>query len=286
MEQNNKIVLFQNKQIRRVWHNEKWYFSVVDIVGILSESSQPNRYWADMKKRSLKESNQPFAFCEQLKLKAGDGKERLADVADTEGVLRIIMSVPSPNAEPFKMWLAQVGREHLEEIEIPELGFERMAEIYKAKGYTDEWIKNRIQSIETRKRLTDEWKGRGVKEGQEYSILTATIAKGTFGITPSEHSKLKGLERENLRDHMSPLELIFTALSEEATRIYTENENATGFNENHEAAQKGGETTGETRRLFEQRTGRKVVSSDNFLKQIEESQEKGELQEGGKTDAE
>jgi DNA-damage-inducible protein D len=279
MEQNNKIVLFQDKQIRRVWHNEKWYFSVVDIVGILSGSSQPNRYWADIKKRSLKESNQPFAFCEQLKMKAGDGKERLTDVTDTEGVLRIIMSIPSPNAEPFRLWLAQVGREHLEEIENPELGFERMTEIYKAKGYTDEWIKNRMQSIETRKRLTDEWKGRGVKEGQEYSILTATIAKGTFGMTPSEHGKMKGLERENLRDHMSPLELIFTALSEEATRIYAEKDNANGFNENHEAAQKGGETTGETRKLFEKRTGQKVVSSDNFLKQIEEYQKKGELPE-------
>jgi DNA-damage-inducible protein D len=286
MEQNNKIVLFQDKQIRRVWHNEKWYFSVVDVVGILSESSQPNRYWADIKKRSLKENNQPFAFCEQLKMKAGDGKERLTDVADTEGILRVIMSVPSPNAEPFRLWLAQVGREHLEEIENPELGFERMTEIYKAKGYSDEWIKNRVQSIETRKRLTDEWKGRGVKEGQEYSILTATIAKGTFGLTPSEHGKLKGLERENLRDHMSPLELIFTALSEEATRIYAEKDNAKGFNENYEAAQKGGETTGETRELFEKRTGQKVVSSDNFLKQIEESQKKKELPEDGKTGGE
>ena len=280
MKNNSKLVVFQDKKIRRIWHNEQWYFSVVDIVGVLSESSQPNRYWADMKKRSLKENNQPFAFCEQLKMVASDGKERLTDVADTEGILRIVMSIPSPKAEPFRLWLAQVGKERLEEIENPELGFERMTEIYKAKGYTDEWIKNRLQSIETRKRLTEEWKSRGVKEGQEYSILTATIAKGTFGMTPSEHGKLKGLERENLRDHMSPLELIFTALSEEATRIYAEKEDAKGFNENHEAAQKGGETTGETRQLFEKRTGSKVVTSDNFLQQIEASEKQTALPNG------
>jgi DNA-damage-inducible protein D len=266
MEQNNKIVLFQDKQIRRIWHNEQWYLSIVDVIEILTDSPSPKTYWAKLKKKLSQESGiQEFRIWEQLKMQAADGKNYKTDAANTEGLFRIIMSVSSPKAEPFKQWLAQVGKERIEEVENPEIGFERLTEIYKAQGRTDEWIKNRLQTIETRKRLTDEWKQRGVVEGQEYSILTATIAKGTFGLTPSEHGKLKGLERQNLRDHMSPLELIFTALSEEATRIHAEDDDAQGFNENHDAARKGGETTGAARQLFEQRTGRKVVSSDNFL---------------------
>jgi DNA-damage-inducible protein D len=266
MEQNNKVILFQDKQIRRTWHNEQWYLSIVDVVEILTDSPSPKTYWAKLKKKLSEESGiQEFRIWEQLKMLASDGKNYKTDAANTEGVFRIIMSVSSPKAEPFKQWLAQVGKERIEEVDNPELGFERLTEIYKAQGRTDEWIKNRLQTIETRKRLTDEWKQRGVLEGQEYSILTATIAKGTFGLTPNEHGKLKGLERQNLRDHMSPLELIFTALSEEATRIHAEDDDARGFNENHDAARKGGETTGAARQLFEQRTGRKVVSNDNFL---------------------
>lgn len=278
MEQHNKIVVFQEKSLRRQWVDGAWWFSIIDVIEILTENKRPSKYWSDLKRKIEKERESEFSEkIGKLKFKGADGKMYPTDCATTQTILRIIMSISSPKAEPFKLWLAEVGEERIEEIENPELGFERIAEIYKAKGYTDEWIKNRLQSIETRKRLTEEWKGRGVKEGQEYSILTATIAKGTFGLTPSEHGKLKGLERENLRDHMSPLELIFTALSEEATRIYAEKENAIGFNENHEAARKGGETTGETRHLFEQRTGSKVVTSDNYLKQIEESQKKAVL---------
>jgi DNA-damage-inducible protein D len=193
----NQLMAFEGKEIRKIWHNEEWYFSVIDVIGILTDSPQPSRYWNAIKKKEI----EVFAFCEKLKLKGQDGKMYATDCANTEGVFRILMSVPSPKAEPLKLWLASLGKQAIEETENPELGFERMTALYKAKGYSDEWIKNRMQSIESRKLLTDEWQQRGVKEGQEYSILTATIAKGTFGLNPSEHSKLKGLERQNLRDH-------------------------------------------------------------------------------------
>ncbi len=280
MEKENTLITFGNKEIRKTWHNDEWYFSVIDIIEVLTESTQPNRYWADIKKRSSKEDDQPFAFCEQLKLEGKDGRKRLTDCANTEGVLRIIMSVPSPKAEPLKLWLAQTGAERIEETENPELLTERQAELYRAKGYPEEWVQRRIQSIETRKALTDEWKNRGVKEGQEYSILTAEIAKATFGVTPSEHSKIKGLERQNLRDHMTPLELIFTALSEEVTRTIAINENALGFNENREAAQKGGVAAGNARLQVEKVKGVKVVSSDNFLNLIGNKNRGEELSEG------
>lgn len=283
MEQDNRVVLFQEKQIRRVWHKERWFFSVVDIIGILSESSQPNRYWADMKKRAIKESHQPFAFCEQLKMRANDGKERLTDVADTEGVLRIVMSIPSPKAEPFRLWLAQVGKERIEEVENPELGIERIKQIYKAKGYPDEWIERRLQTIEIRKQLTEEWKNRGVKEGQEYSILTAEIARATFGLSPSEHKDFKGLAQQpnaNLRDHMTTLELIFTALGEEMTRALTVEADAKGFMESAEAAQKGGRAAGKARIAAEKETGVKVVSPENFLNTINQPSAEANLNEG------
>ena len=263
--ENNNLMPFEGKEIRKIWYNDEWYFSVIDVVQILTNSSQPNRYWADIKKRSSKESNQPFAFCEQLKLSASDGRKRLTDCANTEGVLRIVMSVPSPKVEPLKLWLAEQGKRTIDEAENPELLTERQAELYRAKGYTEEWIKRRVQTIETRKALTDEWKQRGVNDNQDYSILTATIAKGTFGLTPSEHSKIKGLERQNLRDHMTPLELIFTALGEELTNQYAVKQDAQGFNENHEAAEKGGKTAGGARERVEAETGDKVVSKANFL---------------------
>jgi hypothetical protein len=208
---------------------------------------------------------QVSALCGKLKMKGLDGKNYKTDCANTEGVFRIIMSVPSPRAEPLKLWLASLGKQAIDEAENPELLSERQAELYKAKGYSDEWVKRRMQTIDTRKELTDEWKQRGVKENQEYAILTATIAKGTFGLTPNEHKDLKGLDRQNLRDHMTAIELIFTALSEETTRIVSEDTNAQGFNENYEAAQKGGEITGDARRNFETKTGRKVVSDANYL---------------------
>ncbi len=266
MEQNNAIITFENTQIRRIWHNEAWYFSVVDVIEILTNSPTPRKYWNTLKTREPQLSS----LCGQLKLPSTDGKNYKTDCANTEGVLRIIMSVPSPKAEPFKMWLASVGKEKMEEVENPELGFDRLKEIYKAKGYTDEWIDRRLQTIDTRKQLTDEWKNRGVQEGQEYSILTATIAKGTFGLTPSEHKNVKGLDKtsQNLRDHMTPLELILTALGEEVTRSIAVDNDAQGFNENHDAATKGGKTAGEARERVEANLGKKVVSSENYLKQL------------------
>jgi DNA-damage-inducible protein D len=257
----NQLAVFNDKPIRSVEHEGERYFSVVDIIAVLTDSVKPRDYWSVLKKR---EPQLP-TICRQLKLPSKDGKHYATDCANTEGVLRIVMSVPSPKAEPLKMWLAETGKQAIVETENPELGFDRFAALYKAKGYSDEWIKNRLQSIETRKELTDQWKQRGVTEGVEYAVLTATIAKETFGLNPSEHSELKGLARQNLRDHMTPLELIFTALSEEATRIMAIKDDAQGFNENLDAAYKGGGATGEARVNFEKRTGVSVVSSDNFL---------------------
>ena len=252
---------FEGTNIRKIWHEEQWYFSVVDVIKVLTDSPNPNVYWSALKKRE----NDVFTFCKKVKLQGLDGKSYPSDCANTEGVFRILMSVPSPKAEPLKLWLANLGRQAIEEAENPELLTERQAEIYKAKGYPEEWIKRRVQSIETRKALTDEWKNRGVKEGQEYAILTATIAKGTFGLTPSEHSNIKGLEKQNLRDHMTPLELVFTALSEEITRSLSVRDDAQGFNENYETAHKGGNEAGKARLNLEKNTGLKVISSENFL---------------------
>ena len=255
------IVSFESKEIRKIWYNEEWHFSVVDVIEILTDSRDPKNYWSKLKERDP----QTLTVCQSLKMLALDGKMRKTDCANTEGVFRIIMSVPSPKAEPLKLWMAQVSKERIEETENPELSFERMTEIYKAKGRSEEWIRERFQSIEARKRLTDEWKARGVKEGQEYSILTATIDKGTFGLTPSEHSELKGLDKQNLRDHMTPLELIFTSLGEEVTRQIAINEDAKGFNANHEAAELGGSFAGNSRIRLEKERGVKVISTESFL---------------------
>jgi DNA-damage-inducible protein D len=263
----NQLTVFDNKAIRSVEHNGEMYFSIVDIIGVLTDSPNPSRYWADLKRRAEKESgNKVFAFCEPLKMQTAGGKQNVI-CANTEGVFRVLMSVPSPKAEPFKVWLASLGKQAIDETQNPELLTERQAELYRAKGYSEEWIGRRVQTIETRKELTDEWKNRGVNQGQEYAILTATIAKGTFGLTPSEHKKLKNLEKPSheLRDHMTPMELILTALGEEVTRTIAEDENAQGFNENHDAAIKGGIAGGKARRNVEEVTGKKVVSSENFL---------------------
>jgi DNA-damage-inducible protein D len=263
----NKILPFENKRVRSVWHNNEWFFSIVDIIEVLTDATQPRTYWAKLKKKITDES-QLLPFWQQLKLMSDDGKKYKTDCANTEGVLRIVMSVPSPKAEPFKLWLAKVGQERLEEMEDPEIGFEktfeRLEDLYRAKGYSDEWIERRMRGIEARKRLTDEWKARDVKEGQEYSILTAEIAKGTFGLTPKKHKELKGLDKQNLRDHMTPLELIFTALGEEVTRRLTVENDAQGFNENKDQAQKGGKMAGDARKRIEKQ-GMKVISSENFL---------------------
>ena len=257
----------EGNEIRKVWHEEQWYFSIVDVIGILTDSPEPRKYWGKVKKK-LKEESELSPIWRQLKLEASDGKHYATDCANTEGVLRIVMSVPSPKAEPLKLWLAAQGKRAIDETENPELSFDRMTEIYRAKGHTDKWIKERIQSITTRKQLTDEWKQRGVKEGQEYSILTATIAKGAFGLSPSEHSKLKGLDKENLRDHMTPIELILTSLSEEVTRMITVKDDAQGFNENLDAAVKGGQVGRTALKNVEKSTGEKVVSATNFLNSV------------------
>ena len=259
--ENAQLLPFEGKEIRKEWHNEEWYFSVVDVIEVLTDSKNPSVYWSALKKRE----NESFTFCKRLNFKRVNGKTYPTDCANTQGILRIVMSIPSPKAEPLKLWLAQVGTEHIQETENPELAIERAKELYKAKGYPDEWIATRLKSIEMRNELTREWKNRGVKESKDYSFLTATIAKGTFGITPSEHSQLKGLEKQNLRDHMTNLELIFSMLGEESTRMIAEKDNAQGLKENYDAAVEGGEITGKHREQLETRTGQKVVSADNFL---------------------
>jgi hypothetical protein len=261
----NVLIPFEGKEIRKVWHDDQWYFSIIDVIEALTDSTTPRRYWTDLKRKEEKGSGQLYDFVVQLKLTATDGRKRLTDCANTEGILRIAMSVPSPKAEPLRLWLAEQGKRAIDEAENPELLTDRQVELYRAKGYDDEWIDKRVKSIDARKRLTNEWKNRGVKEGQEYSVLTATIAKGTFGLTPSEHSQLKGLERQNLRDHMTPLELILAALGEEATRIIAINNDAQGFYENHESAIKGGAAGGRARRNLEEDIKQAIVTKDNYL---------------------
>ncbi len=275
--EDNKVALFQEKQVRRQWHENEWWFVINDVIQVLTDTANVKQYWKDMKKRDPDLLKGGVKISTPLSIETEGGKQKM-NCANTDGVLRLIMSVPSPKAEPFKLWLAQVGKERLEEIENPELAAERSMEYYRLKGYPDEWIERRYQSIEARKRLTDEWKKRDVKEGHEYSILTAEIAKATFGVTPSQHAKLKNLEKENLRDHMTPLELIFTALSEEATRLNAINSDAQGFNDNHDAAQKGGNAAGEARKRFEAVQNVTVLSSENFLHLLKTEKSKNELE--------
>lgn len=262
------IKLFEKKQIRSEWNEkeQKWYFAIVDVIAVLTDSPNPQVYWRVLKKRLKAEGNETVTNCNALKMRAADGKMRLTDVADVNQLLRLIQSIPSPKAEPFKLWLAKVGYERLEEIENPELAQHRMREIYKAKGYSDEWIEKRVRGIAVRDELTDEWKKRGVKEGKEYAILTAEISKATFGLTPSEYKSYKGLAKtnENLRDHMTDLELIFTMLGEAATTEIARNKDAQGFPENKKAAVEGGSVAGKARKDLEKKSGRKVVTNQNF----------------------
>jgi DNA-damage-inducible protein D len=271
MKNENAIIPFEGKEIRKEWHNDEWYFSVVDVIEVLSESSNPSNYWNMLKKRD----NQLYTVCVKLKLVGLDGRSRPSDCANTEGVLRIVMSVPSPKAEPLKLWLAQVGTEKIQETTNPEITIDRLTELYKSKGYDDIWIGNRLKTIGIRKELTDEWQKRGVGDSKEYAILTAEIAKATFGLTPSEHAQFKGLDKQNLRDHMTNLELVFTALSEEITRGETVKNDAQGFHENREMAIKGGTLAGKARKLIEDERGEKVVSAANFLGLVEKSDELG-----------
>jgi DNA-damage-inducible protein D len=261
----SELIQFEGTHIRKIKHNDEWYFSIIDVIETLTNSTSPKTYWAKLKDRELKLAHQTFPFTERLKLTATDGRQRSTDCANVEGIFRIIMSIPSPKSEPFKLWLAEQGKRTIDEINDPELLSERQAEYYQLKGYSPEWIANRLKTINIRKELTDEWQKRGITEGKEFSILTATIAKGTFGLTPSEHAQLKNVEGKKLRDHMTPLELIFTALGEELTRLNTVNDNAEGFHENHESAQKGGFTAGEARKRVEEIEGKKVISPENFM---------------------
>ena len=261
-----KIALFKGKQIRKVIHSNEWWFSVIDIILVLTESSNPNDYWYKMKIRVKEEDGfEPSTICRQLKLIAPDGKMRETDCANTEGLFRIIQSIPSPKAEPFKRWLAKVGYERIQEIEDPELATKRTRALYKAKGYGDAWIEKRMRGIEVRETLTNEWKNRGVKESPEYAILTAEISKATFGMTPSEYQKLKGLKRHNLRDHMNDLELIFTMLGEASTTEIAKNKNSQGFVENKVVAYEGGTVAGKARKDLELKSGKKVSTSKNYL---------------------
>jgi len=264
------LVVFQGKKIRRTWFNDEWWFSVVDIVGALTQTDRARKYWSDLKTKLHEEGFEPSEKIGQLKLRAEDGKLRLTDCANTKNMFRIIQSIPSPKAEPFKQWLAQVGYDRIQEIENPELAQKRMRELYKAKGYSDDWIEKRVRGIAVRDELTDEWKKRGLLEEKEYAILTAEISKATFGMTPLEYKKFKGLKGENLRDHMNDLELIFTMLGEASTTRIAKNKDAQGFIENKDAAKEGGTVAGVARKELERRSNQKIPTSENYLEEPEQ----------------
>ena len=263
------LVVFQEKAIRRLWSNQEWWFSVIDVCGVLTDSPDAGAYWRKLKQRLNAEGSEVVTFCHGLKLEAPDGKRRVTDCANTEGLFRIIQSMPSPKAEPFKRWLAQVGYERVKEIENPELASARARDLYQAKGYPKAWIEKRLRSIAVRGELTDEWKERGVQEGKEYSILTAEIARATFGVTPGTHSRIKGLDKvktgNNLRDHMTDLELIFTMLGEAGTTEIARRKDVKGFADNRTAAKEGGTIAGNARKELEAKSGKPVVSRSNYL---------------------
>ena len=265
------VAVFQEQAIRRTWHQSEWWFSVVDVVGVLSGSNIARRYWSDLKRKLAQESGseQPYEKIVQLKLTSPDGKQRDTDCANTETLLRTVQSIPSPRAEPFKRWLAQVGYERIKEIENPELASARARALYEAKGYPKVWIEKRLRSIAIRGELTDEGKQRGVQEGREYAILTSEIASATFGVTPEGHKKIKGLAKlktsDNLRDHMTALELIFTMLGEASTTEIARRKDAQGFPANRRTAKEGGRIAGDARKALEAKSGKRVVSASNNL---------------------
>lgn len=281
----SNIKLFQSKQIRSVWNEEEqqWYFSVVDVVGALTDSSNPTDYLKKMRKRDSELGTYIGTNCPQVNMLTDTGKNRRTLAATTKGILRIIQSIPSPKAEPFKQWLAQVGSERIAEIENPELAQKRIRDTYRAKGYSDEWIEQRIRGIAIRDTLTDEWKKRGIKEGKEYAILTTEISKATFGITPAEYKKIKSLDRptENLRDHMTDLELLFSALGEASTTEIAKTHDAYGMQENTSAAKAGGKIAGDARKALEKKTGRTVISKTNY-KELQEKDVRKRLKETDK----
>jgi len=271
-EETGKLVLFEGKNVRRIWYNSDWYFSVVDIVGILTDSNNPNNYWKVLKHRE----SQLVTICNQLKLQSSDGKFYATDCVNTKNAFRLIQSIPSKKAEPFKQWLAQLGKERIDEIENPELAQDRIKEYYELKGYPKDWIDKRLRGIAIRQDLTDEWKTRGVQEKKDFAILTNEISKATFGKTVQEYKEFKGLEKanHNLRDHMTDWELILTMVGEKATTDITVSKDSKGFDECRESAIKGGTIASNTRKDIEQNTGKSIVSDENYLHLTERNKPK------------
>lgn len=273
----SNIKLFESKQVRSYWDNkeQQWYFSIVDVVEVLTDSSNPRDYWFKMKMRvKMEDGLELSTICRQLKMKAADGKMRETDAANYRSLLRIIQSIPSPKAEPFKFWLAQVGSDRLDEIENPELAAQRTRELYKLKGYPEDWIEKRMRSIAIREELTEEWKNSDVKKQKEYAILTAEISKATFGLAPAQYKKVKGLKNQNLRDHMTDLELIFSMLGEASTTAIVKTRKPKGFIENKKVAKQGGTVAGNARQELEIKTGQRVITSQNYLTEQEKKKNK------------
>lgn len=266
-KENNKLVVFQNKSIRRILVDEEWFFSVVDVVAVLTGSADPAAYWRKLKQRLTAEGSQVVTICHGLKLPANDGKSYKTDCANVKGMFRIIQSIPSPKAEPFKQWLAQVGYDRVQEIENPELAQDRMKELYEQKGYSKDWIDKRLRGIAIRQNLTDEWKERGINEDRDFAILTAEISKATFGMTPSAYKAYKGLEspNQNLRDHMNDLELIFTMLGERVTTELSRQEKPDTMPKHKSVAKRGGKVAGNARKETEKELGHSIISSENYL---------------------
>jgi len=265
MTKDTAIKLFEQKQIRSLWNEEeeKWYFSIVDVVGVLTDSPNPRKYWSVLKTRLKAEGSQLATNCSQLKMQSADGKFYRTDVADTEQLFRLIQSIPSPKAEPFKMWLAQTGRERIDEIEDPEIGIDRLMETYLKKGYSKEWINQRLKSIEIRKELTDEWENRGVKKGQEYAILTDEITKAWSSFTTKQYKNYKNLKKENRRDHMTNLELVLNMLAEATTTEISKEKKPGTFEQNRKVARQGGTIAGNTRKEIEAKTGKNIITRKN-----------------------
>ncbi len=276
MTKDTAIKLFEQKQVRSVWNDEqeKWYFSIIDVLEVLIENNRPRKYWNDLKTKLKQEGSQLSENIGQLKLKSSDGKFYKTDVADTEQLFRLIQSVPSKKAEPFKLWLAQVGKERLDEIEDPEIGIDRLMETYLKKGYSKEWVNQRLKSIEVRKDLTDEWQERGVQKGQEFAILTDEITKAWSGLSVKEYKHHKNLKKENLRDNMTNLELVLNMLAEATTTEISKEKKPKGFTESKVIAKQGGTIAGNTRKQIEEKTGKEIVSKTSAKKIIEAKSKK------------
>ncbi|MDP2749717.1 MAG: Bro-N domain-containing protein [Nanoarchaeota archaeon] len=274
MDEKNSLVVFKGKKIRRTWFNGEWWFSVVDIVGALTESDRARKYWSDLKKRLVEEGFELSAKIGQLKLASSDGKSYLTDCVNTKSAFRIIQSIPSKKAEPFKLWLAKVGYERVQEIQYPELAQDRMKELYEQKGYSKSWIDKLLRGLAVRPNLTDEWTKRGIEKNEDFAILTAEISKATFGMAPNEYKKFKGIEKENLRDHMNDLELIFTMLGEASTAELEKVKNPDRFEEHKKLSKEGGDVAKKARLELESKTKRPIISSENYIQEPEREKRK------------